>query len=142
MVVYGPSVFRTEDATTRVTVRAVSSSPDNGFGLAVFGELSKKNELEDYCLVIRTSGTPAYRIVKHRGGTETVLTDWTEASQIRGGTSPNQLEVRTSGTNAAFYINGQYLRAIEADEGFAVGRAGFYTNGTEEVAFDDLQIFK
>ena len=143
MVIYGPSTFRTEDATTRVTARSVSGdSPEAGFGLAIFGEMSKKNELEDYCFLIRTSDTPAYKIVMHRGGSETTLVDWTSASQIRSGTSPNQLEVRTSGTKASFYINGQYVSAIEATSGYAVGLAGFYTSGTEEVAFDDLQIFK
>ncbi|MBD0373464.1 MAG: hypothetical protein ICV60_21700 [Pyrinomonadaceae bacterium] len=142
MVIYGPDAFRTENATTRVTARSVSSSPERGFGLAVFGEMSKKKELEDYSFLIRTSGTPAYKIVMHRGGNETTIVDWTDASQIRSGTSPNQLEVRTSGTQAAFYINGQYVTTIEAQSGYAVGLAGFYTSGTEEVAFDDLQIFK
>jgi hypothetical protein len=142
MVIYGPEAFRTEDATTRVTARSVSSSPERGYGLAIFGEMNKKKELEDYCFLIRTSGTPAYKIVMHRGGTETTVVDWTDASQLRTGTSPNQLEVRTSGTNAAFYINGQYVTAIEAASGYAVGLAGFYTSGTEEVAFDDLQISK
>jgi hypothetical protein len=142
MVIYGPDAYRTEDATTRVTARAVSSSPDRGFGLAVFGEMSKKKELEDYCFLIRTSGTPAYKVVMHRGGKETVVTDWTDASQIRSGTSPNQIEVRASGTQAALYINGQYVTTIEATKGYAVGLAGFYTSGTEEVAFDDLQISK
>ncbi|HKS29479.1 MAG TPA: hypothetical protein VJS44_16740 [Pyrinomonadaceae bacterium] len=142
MVIYGPDAFRTENATTRVTARSVSSSPDGGYGLAVFGEMSKKKELEDYCFLIRTSGTPAYKIVMHRGGKETVITDWTSASQIRSGTSPNQIEVRTSGTQMALYINGQYVATAEADSGYAVGLAGFYTSGSEEVAFDDLQIFK
>jgi hypothetical protein len=142
MVIYGPDTFRTEDATTRVTARSVSSSPENGYGLAVFGEMSKKKELEDYCFLIRTTSTPAYKIVTHRGGKETVIVDWTDASQLRSGTSPNQLEVRTSGTQAAFYINGQYITTIEAAAGYALGLAGFYTSGSEEVAFDDLQILK
>jgi hypothetical protein len=142
MVIYGPDAFRTENATTRVTARSVSDSPEAGFGMAIFGEMNKKKELEDYCLLIRTSGTPAYKIVMHRGGTETTLVDWTSASQIRSGTSPNQLEARASGTQVAFYINGQYVSAIEATSGYAVGLAGFYTSGTEEVAFDDLQITK
>jgi hypothetical protein len=142
MVIYGPDTFRTENATTRVTARSVSSSPETGYGLAIFGEMSKKKELEDYCFLIRTSGTPAYKVVMHRGGKETIMVDWTSASQLRTGTSPNQLEVRTSGTQAAFYINGQYVTTIEAATGYAVGLAGFYTSGTEEVAFDDLQIFK
>lgn len=143
MVIYGPDAFRTEDATTRVTARSVTgASPESGYGLAIFGEMSKKKELEDYCFLIRTSGTPAYKIVMHRGGNETTIVDWTEASQLRTGTSPNQLEVRTSGTSAAFYINGQYITTIEATSGYALGLAGFYTSGTEEVAFDDLQIYK
>lgn len=142
MVIYGPDAFRTENATTRVTARSVSSSPEMGYGLAIFGEMSKKKELEDYCFLIRTSGTPAYKVVMHRGGKETVMVDWTNASQIRSGTSPNQIEVRTSGTQMALYINGQYITTVEADSGYAVGLAGFYTSGSEEVAFDDLQIFK
>jgi hypothetical protein len=143
MVIYSPDTFRTENSTTRVTVRSVSgTSPENGYGMAVFGEMSKKKELEDYCLLIRNTETPAYKIVRHRGGNETVLVDWTDASQIRAGTSPNQLEARTSDTQIAFYINGQFVQTITADKGYAVGLTGFYTSGTEDVAFDDLQIFK
>jgi hypothetical protein len=143
MVIYGPDAFRTENATTRVTARSVSGeSPENGYGLAVFGEMNKKKELEDYCLLVRTTGTPAYKIVMHRGGNEKVLVEWTDASQLRTGTSPNQLEARASSTQIAFYINGQFVQTIDADSGYAVGLAGFYTSGTEEVAFDDLQIFK
>jgi hypothetical protein len=143
MVIYSPAAFRTENATTRVTARSVSgSSPENGFGLTIFGEMSKKKELEDYGFLIRTNGTPAYKIVLHRGGKETVVVDWTDASQLRTGSSPNQLEIRTKDTKVSFYINGQYVNAVEATTGYAVGLAGFYTSGTEEVAFDDLQIFK
>jgi hypothetical protein len=142
MVVYGPDKFRTEDATTSVVVRAVADSPEGGFGLAIFGEMGKKKELEDYCFVIRPGGTPLYRIVMHRGGQETVIKDWASTSYILSGTSANQIEVRTSGTSCAFYINGRYVTTIEADNGYAVGVAGLYTSGTEEVTFDDLRVYK
>jgi hypothetical protein len=145
VVAYAPkgSTYQTENANVRVTTRSISGiSPSLGYGLALFGEMSKKNELEDYCLVIRTDSNPSYRVVMHRSGKETVLINWTSAPQIRTGTSTNVLEARAAGTVLTFYINGQYTTSVSATSGYEKGLAGFYTSDLSEVAFDDLEIYK
>ena len=146
MVVYGPKTndYHTENARVLVTARSVTgNSPSLGFGLSVFGEM-KNNILEDYSFLIRTGagGDPAYRIVLHQAGKETVLVPWTSSSVIRSGTSPNQLEVRSEGKKLRFYINSQYITSVNDDVNYGAGLAGLYTSDTSEVAFDDLEIYK
>lgn len=142
LVMYAPSPdYKTENATIRVTARSVDGTPPaSGFGLIVHGEKSKSGELEDYALLIYTGEEPKYEIVKHKGGTQTTLVPWAESKVIRTGTNPNQLEVRTSGSEVSFYINGQYVDSITDSENFKGGIAGLYTSDAAEVAFDDLEI--
>jgi hypothetical protein len=143
VVVYAPDkgVYETQDSTVKVTARSVTDkSPTYGYGLAVLGEMSKKNELEDYSFLIFTGSDPQYKIVLHKEGKETPIVKWTRTSTIRTGTSPNQLEVRLKGDQMSFYINGQYATSIKDTAGFAKGVAGFYTSDAHEVAFDDLEI--
>jgi type II secretory pathway pseudopilin PulG len=145
IVVYGPKTndYHSENARILVTTRCVTgTSPTLGYGLAVYGEM-KNNQLEDYSFLIRTdSGDPAYRIVLHQKGKETVLVDWTSSEVIRTGTSPNQLEVRTNGKTLTFYINGQQMTSVNDQANYGAGLVGFYTSDTDEVAFDDLEIYK
>lgn len=145
VVVYAPdaAAYATQNATVKVTVRSVDgTSPTYGYGLAVLGEMSKKNELEDYSFLIFTGGEPQYKVVLHRGGKETPIVKWTKTATIRTGTSPNQLEVRINGDQLSFYINGQYATSIKDTADYQHGAAGFYTSDTHEVAFDDLEITK
>lgn len=145
IVVYAPktSEYNTANSRVLITTRSVSgSSPSLGYGLSVHGEM-KNNQLEDYSFLIRTdSGDPAYRIVLHQNGKETVLVNWTSSSVIRTGTSPNQLEVRTSDKQLVFYINGQYVTSVADTANYGTGLVGVYTSDTFEVAFDDLEISK
>lgn len=145
IVVYAPKSndYHSEDARVVVTARSVSGiSPSLGMGLAVYGEM-KNDQLEDYSFLIRTdSSNPAYRIVLHQNGKETVLTNWTSTSVIRTGTSPNQIEVRAKGKQLTFYINGQYMTSITDTANYGAGLVGLYTSDTVEVAFDDLEIYK
>ncbi len=146
MVVYGPKTndYHTENARTSVTARSITgNSPSLGFGLSVYGEM-KNNILEDYSFLIRTGagGDPAYRIVLHQAGKENVLVPWTSSSVIRTGTSPNKLEVRSEGKKLLFYINDQYITSVNDDANYGAGLAGLYTSDTDEVAFDDLEIYK
>ena len=142
IVMYGPSNdYNTENATVRVTTRSVDGiSPTSGYGLAVHGERSKEDKLEDYTFLIYSGDSPQYKVVLHKAGEETPLVPWTPASNIRKGTSPNQLEVRIKGTLLSFYINGQYVKSITDTANFKRGRAGLYTSDAHEVAFDDLAI--
>lgn len=144
VVVYGPdqAVYHTENATTRVTAHSVSgTSPSQGYGLTVYG-LIKDGNLEDYGFLIRTDESPAYRVVLHQGGKETVLINWTRSNLIHTGSSPNQLEVRATPDQISFYINGQPATSITDKVGYKGGLVGFYTSDTEPVAFDDLEIVK
>ncbi len=143
LVMYAPSNdSRTGNATTKVTARSVDGTPPaSGFGLVVHGERAKDTqELEDYALLILIGAEPKYEIIKHKGGKQTEVVPWTDSTTIRSGTNSNQLEVRARGNDLSFYINGQYVDRIKDTENFKGGLAGFYTSGTAEVTFDDLEI--
>ncbi len=145
IAVYSPSTsdYSTTNARTVVTARSVTGdSPSLGYGLAVYCEM-KNNQLEDYSFLIRNdSSGPAYRVVLHQGGKETVLVNWTDSSLIRTGSSPNQLEVRANGKQLAFYINGQYVTTVTDTANYGAGYVGLYTSDGYEIAFDDLQIYR
>jgi hypothetical protein len=144
VVVYAPKkdAYHTENATTRITTRSVTgTSPSLGYGLTIYSEM-KNDVLEDYGFLIRTDESPAFRVVLHQAGKETVLVNWTRSSLIRSGTSPNQLEVRAKDDQLAFYINGQYATSVTDSVGYKHGLVGFYSSDTAPVAFDDLEIYK
>ncbi|MFN2491914.1 MAG: hypothetical protein ABR501_03410 [Pyrinomonadaceae bacterium] len=142
LVMYAPTdEYNTGNATVRVKVRSVDGTPPaSGYGLIVHGERSKSGELEDYALLIYTGSDPQYEIIKHKGGGQTTVVQWTKSRVILTGTTPNELEIRAKGSELSFYINGEYVERITDTENFKRGVAGFYTSDTAEVAFDDLQI--
>ena len=142
IVMYGPSNdYNTENAIVQVTTHNIDGvSPDAGYGLVVHGERSKEDNLEDYAFLIFTGPNPQYKVLMHKGGSETKLVDWTPSRMIRTGTSTNELEVRIKGNQLAFMINGQLATAVTDTANFKRGRAGFYTTDVHEVAFDDLKI--
>ena len=142
IVMYAPDrpEYRDENATVRIIARSIDGeSPDAGYGLLVHGE-KKAGQLEDYGFLIYNGANPKYKIIMHKNGAETKLADWTSASVIRTGTTPNQIEVRIRDRRLDFYINGQFVTSITDSEGFMRGRVGLYTSDTHEVAFDDLEI--
>jgi len=142
LVMYAPlNEYATENGTVRVTARSVDGiGPTSGYGLIVHGQKSSNNELEDYALLVYTGDEPQYQVVLHKGGDQKTLVPWTKSSVLRSGTSPNQLEIRTSGDQLSFYINGRYLTRITDTENAKRGFAGLYTSETAEVVFDDLEI--
>ncbi len=142
LVMYAPSNdYSTANATVRVTARSVDgTSPSSGFGLMVHCERSKEKKLEDYALLILLGDAPRYEIIEHKDGVQKALVPWTDSSLIRSNTNSNQLEVRVRGNDISFYINGQYVDRIRDQENFRGGLVGFYTSGTTEVTFDDLDI--
>ena len=142
LVMYAPSPdYNTANATVSVTARSVDGTPAlSGFGLIVHGEKSKTGQLEDYALLIYTGMEAKYEVIKHKGGTQTVMVPWTNSRVIRSGTNPNRLEVRAKGSALSFYINGQNVDRITDSENFKGGVAGLYTSDVAEVAFDDLEI--
>jgi len=144
IVMYAPDKkeYYDENATVRVGLRSIDGdSPSSGYGLTVHGE-KKSGNLEDYGFLIYNGDNPKYKVVLHKGGSESKVVDWTPTSTIRTGTQPNQLEVRIRDTKMDFYINGQFVTSVVDEAGYKRGRVGFYTSDTGEVAFDDLEISK
>lgn len=141
LVMYAPSnEYSTENATTRVTVQDVDGGAvPSGYGLIVHGQKTALSQLQDYALLIHTGPQPRYQVIKHKAGVQTTVVPWTASNVILSGTNSNQLEVRARGSELSFYVNGQYLNRITDNE-MKKGVAGFYTSGTSQVAFDDLQI--
>jgi hypothetical protein len=142
IVLYSPDEpeYHDENATVRVGLRSIDGDPpDAGYGLVVHGQ-KKGDNLEDYGFLLYNGPNPKYKIVLHRGGNETKMVDWTSSTTIRTGTSPNQMEVRIRDKKMDFYVNGQFITSIVDEAGYKAGRVGFYTSGTGEVAFDDLEI--
>ena len=144
IVMYSPDKpeYHDENATVRVTTRTIDGdSPKMGYGLLVHGE-KKDGQLEDYAFLIYNGDDRKYKIIQHKGGTETKLVDWTPASAIRTGTTPNQLEVRIRDLRLDLYINGQFITSITDDANYRRGRVGLYSSDASEVAFDDLEVSK
>jgi hypothetical protein len=144
IVMYAPDKkdYYDENATVRVGLRSIDGDPpETGYGLIVHGE-KKTGNLEDYAFLIYNGDNPKYKIVLHKGGSETKMVDWTSTSTIRSGTQPNQLEVRIRDKKMDFYINGQFVTSITDEANYKRGRVGFYTSDAGEVAFDDLEISK
>lgn len=141
LVMYAPSNdYSTENARVSVSVKDVDGGAvSSGYGLIVHGQKTSTSQLEDYALLIFTGAQPQYEIIKHKAGVHTTVVPWTKSSAINKGTAANQLEVRARGSELSFYINGQYVNRITDNE-IKKGVAGFYTSGTSEVAFDDLEI--
>jgi hypothetical protein len=144
IVMYAPDKkeYYDENATVRVGLRSIDGNPPNtGYGLVVHGE-KKDGKLEDYAFLIYNGDDPKYKIVLHKAGVESKMSDWTSSSAIRTGTSPNQLEVRMRDRKMDFYINGQFITTLTDAEGYLRGRVGLYTSDAGEVAFDDLEVSK
>ncbi|HEX8709573.1 MAG TPA: hypothetical protein VF723_15135 [Pyrinomonadaceae bacterium] len=135
------AAYTTKDASVKVTARSVDGkSPEYGYGLIVHGKVDAKSSLEGYGFLIYTGTSPMYEIVRFNGGEPTPIVKWTQSSVIRSGTYPNQIEVRTQGTQLSLYINGQSVKSITDTANFTEGYVGLYTSETNEVAFDDMEI--
>lgn len=144
VVIYSPNEesYKTDGATVRVTTRSVDGKiPDAGYGLVVHGDLVE-GKLQGYAFLIRNTPDPQYAVMMLENGEQSTLVKPTRISAIRTGMTPNQLEVRASGSQLSFYINGQYATSISDTEEFGDtdGRVGFYTSTGGEVAFDDLEV--
>jgi hypothetical protein len=146
VVIYAPDEegYKTDEATVKVTAHSVDNSiPSAGYGVVVHGDLVG-GKLQGYAFLIRNGPDPQYAVMLLEKGEQTTLVKPSRSSVIRTGTTPNQLEVRVSGTQLSFYINGQYVTSITdtAELSDTDGRVGFYTSTGGEVAFDDLTVQK
>jgi hypothetical protein len=132
----------TNDVVTKVTVKNTSKSATNlGFGLVVHGS-SIQALLRDYAFVIRTDGTPSYRVVSHSATIEKDIVKWTTSSSINKGDGENELEVKDEGKKLGFYINGDLVTTIDDSYDDSRGIAGIYAGGAIPITFSDLEIDK
>lgn len=131
---------RFDDFVLQVDVTQLAGSPRSTYGVL----FRMQEEGGFYRFAISPSG---YFIVELRqpGGRRTVLTDgWTEAGSVNGGLNQlNRLQVTTSGSSLAFFINGVFLAEV-SESTLGQGRialdAGTFGQGGLRVAFDDLII--
>lgn len=140
----GGDEYSSENATARVTLRNVAKPSSTSLGNGLVMHSNKKQAgANDYSFVIYTGGDDAsYRVIRHRGGIETSVVKWTKSSLIKRDTEPNQLEVRATGDQLAFYINGEFATSITDTEKYRTGLVGLYTSYADEIAFDNLEIYR
>ena len=139
-VLVAPKTYKTDKATTKVTLR----NADNGDNSLGYGLIIHSNPVplkQDYAFLIDTN-TQKYRIVSHTPGKEETITDWTSSAEIKSGSESNVLEVRDEGDKLNFYINGEFITAIDNTNGYPGGVAGIYVGGKSPIAFSNLEIRK
>lgn len=139
-VIAASTDFKTERATTIVTVRAIDDERTSlGYGLVFHSD--PKPLQKGYALLI-DANSRRYRIVRHEPRKELAVVPWTNSSAIRGGNAENKLEVRDLSDRIEIYANGEMLTSIKNTYGYAGGVVGLYTGDAIEVAFKDLEISK
>lgn len=132
--------YKTENATTKVTVKNVNEDSTNlGFGLIIHS--NPVPLMQDYAFLI-DSENKKYRLVRHVPGDEKVVANWTRSAAIKDGAAENVLEVRDQNQKMNFYINGEFIKAFDNDEGYSGGVAGIYAGDAVQIAFTDLEIAK
>jgi len=139
-VLASPAAYKTENATTRVTVRNVNKGDTSlGFGLLIHSNPVPLTQ--DYAFII-DSENKQYRIVRHSPREEIPVEDWTRSSAIKDGTEKNVLEVRDENKKMNFYINGELIKTINNTDGFSGGVTGLYSGDAVQIAFSDFEIAK
>lgn len=134
------SMYKTENATTRVTVRNVNEdSTSLGFGLVIHSSPIPLSQ--DYAFVI-DSESKKYRVVRHTPESEIPVVGWTRSTAIKDGTQKNVLEVRDEDKKMNFYINGEFIKAVDNTDGYSGGVAGLYSGDAAQAAFSDFEISK
>jgi len=132
--------YKTENATTKVTVRNVNEEVSSlGFGLIIHS--NPVPLIQDYAFLI-DSENKKYRVVRHVPQNEITIVGWTRSSAIKDGTQKNVLEVRDESKKMNFYINGELVKTVNNTDGFIGGVAGLYSGDAVQIAFSDLEIIK
>ncbi|MEZ5307641.1 MAG: hypothetical protein R2684_10905 [Pyrinomonadaceae bacterium] len=109
-----------------------------GYGL-VFHSSPDAVLVKDYAFLIR-SDNGTYRIVEHVAKKEKVLVGWTKSSAINKGDEENDLEVRSSGSEMGFYINGKLVKTLTDKRSYKDGVSGIYTSDSIPIAFLKMEI--
>ena len=139
-VIVATEKYKTDKATTRVTVR----NPDNadsglGYGLVIHSESTPLQN--DYAFLI-DSKRKRFRIVRHDPDTEIPVVAWTQSKLIKDGTAENVIEARDKGSKIELFLNGELATSFNNKGGPTGGVAGLYTGDGAKIAFKKLEIVK
>lgn len=137
-VLVAPANYKTENATTRVTVRNI----DNGDSSLGYGLIFHSNPTplkQDYAFLI-DSKNQKYRIVRHKPQKEDEVVGWTKSAYIKEGSQENVLEARDEKGAINFYINGNFITSIRNTDGYKDGVTGLYVGGISPIGFSNLEI--
>ncbi len=139
-VLVSTDTFRTEGATTRVTVRN-SDDGNTTFGYGLIFHSDSTPLVKDYALLIDTK-KKRFRVVRHESEKETSVVQWTNSNLIKGGTEPNLLEVRDKSGKFDVYINGQFVTSVVNKQGPTEGVPGLYVGDGAKIGFKKLEVAK
>lgn len=139
-VLVAPAINKTENATTKVTVRNIRNG-DNSLGYGLIFHSDPKPLQQDYAFLI-DSKNQKYRIVSHTPQNENDIVKWTNSAAIKGGSQKNVLEVQDTADSINFFINGDFVTNMKNTKGYKGGVAGLYVGGKSPVGFSDLEIRK
>ena len=135
------SKFRTENATTRVTITNSSNqSTELGYGILIHCDENSPGK-KDYAFLI-DSKSGRFRISKHKATAEVVIFNWSKTSAINLGDESNEIEVKDGDGTLSFFINGQIVKSIKHSDGNDNGIVGLYTGSGFPVSFSNLEIRK
>ena len=139
-VIAGTDKEKSENATTKVTLRNIESADSGlGYGLVVHSQTTPLKQ--GYGFLI-DSVKKKYRVVYHQPGKETATVNWTNTSSIKEGSAENTLEVRDDNGKMDFYINGDMITSVRNLYGYKGGVIGIYSGDAVKIAFSDLEIRK
>lgn len=130
--------YKTDRATTHVTVRNVDDAPSRlGYGLIFNSDPTPLTK--DYAFLIDTK-RQKYRVAKHEPTKESTIVNWTSSSAIREGAQENTLEVRDNGDTIDLYINGQPATSIKNTLAPKGGVPGLYSGDAIRIGFKKMEI--
>lgn len=137
-VLVAPAAYKTENATTGVTVRNINNG-ENSLGYGLIFHSNPTPLKQGYAFLI-DSKNQKYRIVRHKPQKEDDVVGWTKSDSINEGARENVLTVRDEKESVNFYINGSFVTSIRNTDGYKGGVAGLYVGGMSPVGFSNLEI--
>ena len=139
-VIVATEQFKTDKATTRVTVRNAQNAESGlGYGLVIHSDTTPLQN--DYAFLIDAK-RKRFRIVRHDPEKEAAVVPWTNSKLINDGTAENVIEARDKGAKIELYLNGQLATSINSRPGPTGGVPGLYTGDGAKIAFKKLEIIK
>jgi hypothetical protein len=137
-VVCAADSYKSESATTRVTVRNTQdASTSLGYGVVFHSNPTPLQQ--GYAFLIDTK-KKKYRVVRHEPGKEIDVVAWTSSDAINEGSENNILEVRHKDDMNELYINGQMVTSIRNTFGYQGGVVGLYAADGIKIGFKNFEI--